>query len=171
MALITKKITLDITPGAIPQVVHVSQYDIGREYSIILMDDGGVVTLPTDTTAKVVGSIGANAFSEDAEITGNVITFELTEAMTAKAGRVWAKIELSKNNAPIQTCAFYLDVDRAGVEAKTIINAPGFQGQVQEGVAAYLELHPVGIVGTLQEDGTLYVEDMSLVADFDSEVF
>jgi len=205
MALVAKTLTLDITPGAIPHVVKVSEYDQNRQYTVTLIDEGGAYEIPSGTTATVEGTIGGNAFSESATVSGNTITFTLSENMTATAGDVWCKIKLTKDSKPIQTAAFILRCDRAGVEADTVIGASGFEEQIADAAGAWLEEqgfssptvdvqeitgghrvtvtdveHPTGqsfdvldgtIVGTLQADGTLYVEDMNLVADFDSEVF
>jgi len=142
VALAQKALRLDITPGAIPQVVNVSEYDENREYTVTLIDEGGVYEIPSGTTATVEGSIGGNAFSESATVSGNTITFTLSESMTAKAGDVWAKIKLVKDSKPIQTAAFILRCDRAGVEADAVIGAPNFQEQINIGVAAYFEGTP-----------------------------
>lgn len=144
MALVNRSILLDITPGAIPQIVNVSEYDQNRAYTVNLVDEGGVFEIPSGMTATVEGSIGGNAFSESATVSGNTITFTLSESMTAKAGDVWCKIKLTKDSKPIQTCAFILRCDKAGAEAETIINAPGFQEQIQNAVNAYLEEHGTG---------------------------
>lgn len=137
MALITKRIMLDITPGAIPQTINVSQKDIGRAYEVTLIDEGGAFTIPAGTTAKVEGTIAAYPFSEDAVVSGNTISFQLTKAMTAVSGKAWTKIMLTKDDEPVSTCAFYLDVDRAGVTAKDIINAPGFEEQLDAAAQRY----------------------------------
>jgi len=139
MALVAKTLTLDITPGSIPQVVNVSEYDENREYTVTLIDDGGVFEIPSGTTATVDGSIGGNAFSESATVSGNTITFTLSESMTALAGDVWCKIKLTKDSKPIQTAAFILRCDRAGVEAGTVIGADGFQEQIDKAVEAYIQ--------------------------------
>lgn len=139
MALVAKTLTLDITPGAIPQVVNVSEYDENREYIVTLVDDGGTFTIPSGTTATIEGTIGGNGFSESATVSGNTITFTLSENMTAKAGDVWCKIKLTKASKPIQTAAFILRCDRAGVEADTVIGASGFEEQIQNAVNDYLE--------------------------------
>lgn len=139
MALVAKTLTLDITPGAIPQVVNVSEYDENREYTVTLIDEGGVYQIPSGTTATVEGTIGGNAFSESAIVSGNTITFTLSESMTAKAGDVWCKIKLTKDSKPIQTCAFILRCDRAGAEAGAVIGASGFEEQIAEAAGAWLE--------------------------------
>jgi len=154
MALVNRSFQLDVTPGAIPQVVKVSEYDENREYTVTLIDEGGVYEIPSGTTAKVEGSIGGNAFSESATVSGNTITFTLTESMTALAGDVWCKIKLTKDSKPIQTAAFILRCDRAGVEAGTVIGAPGFEEQIADAVDAWLDEHGgITVDDTLSQQG------------------
>ena len=159
MALVNKTLTLDITPGAIPQVVNVSEYDENREYTVTLIDDGGTYEIPSGTTATVEGSIGGNAFSESATVSDNTITFTLSESMTAKAGDVWAKIKLVKDSKPIQSCAFILRCDRAGVEAETIIQGSGFEEQIQDAVDDYLDNHGGGVLPSGGQSGQALLSD------------
>lgn len=130
-----------------PPTVHVSEYDIGRAYNVTLVDENGnAFHIPTGTTATVEGTLnGAVGFSVSATISNNQITFALTESMTAYAGKAWCKIKLTLNNQPIQTCAFVLAVDRAGVEAETVIGAPGFEEQIQDAVDNYLDEHGTAV--------------------------
>lgn len=158
MALITKKIMLDITPGAIPQTVNVSQRDTGRRYEITLIDEGGVFQIPSGTVAKVEGTIAAYPFSEDAVVSGNTVSFQLKESMTAVSGMAWTKIVLTKGTDEVGTCAFILNVDRAGVEAKTIINAPGFLALLQSAVDKWMESQD-GIGEAVQEAANAYAEE------------
>ena len=141
MALITHNITLDITPGLIPPVVYVSEYDVGRDFVITLQNRGQAFMIPSGTTAKVEGTIAGHPFSEDATPSGNTVTFALKESMTAFAGRAWTKIKLTQNNKPVSTCGFWLDVDRHGVEAGDVIGAPGFEKQINDAVEDYLDDH------------------------------
>lgn len=124
-----------------PATVHVSEYDVGRAYNVTLVDENGnAFQIPTGTTATVEGTLnGAVGFSTSATISNNQITFALTESMTAYAGYAWCKIKLTLNDEPIQTCAFILAVDRAGVKAETVIGAPGFEEQIQNAVDKYLD--------------------------------
>lgn len=138
MALVNKTLTLDITPGAIPEVVKVSEYDINRQYVVTLLDENGTFSIPSGTTAKVEGTLGGVGFSEDATISGNTITFTLTENMTAKPGDAWCKIKLTNGGKPVSSCAFTLRVDCAGVEADTVIGMAGFQEQIGAAVGEYL---------------------------------
>ena len=171
MALVNQDIVLDVVPGPIPPILHVTEYDENMEGVVTLQRRGQPFQIPTGTTVKIEGTLKGHPFSENATPSGNTVTFMVSKNMTAYSGRAWTKIKLTKDRKPVSTCGFWLDCDRAGVEAGDVIQDSGFQEQINEGVAAYLLANPIGIVGTLQPDGTLYVEDMNLVADFDSEVF
>ena len=141
MALVNKAFSVSVTPGVLPPVIHVSQYDIGREFTVQINGENGVAyTIPTGATASVDGTLnGSVGFTQSATISNNQITFALTESMTAYSGKAWCKIKLTLNSEPIQTCAFILAVDRAGVEAETVIGAPGFEEQIADAAAEWLE--------------------------------
>lgn len=130
-----------------PPVVHVSEYDIGRSYTVGLIgENNDTFTIPTGTTATIEGTLnGVVGFSVPATISNNKVAFTLTESMTAYAGKAWCKIKLTLNDEPIQTCAFIIAVDRAGVESETVIGAPGFEGQIQTAVDNYLEDNPIPV--------------------------
>lgn len=144
MALVTTDFNINITPGAMPPVLHVTEYDIGRSYTVGLIgENNDTFTIPTGTTATIEGTLnGVVGFSVPATISNNKVAFTLTESMTAYAGKAWCKIKLTLNDEPIQTCAFIIAVDRAGVESETVIGAPGFEEQINEGVAAYFDGAP-----------------------------
>lgn len=141
--LVDHEYTLDITPSARPQLVHVSEYDVGRRFTFTITQGGeefiGLTSSVGDVTVE--GTIGSYAFSEPASIENGKIVFQLTESMTAHAGKAWTKIKFANADAPISTCAFFLVVDRAGVEADTVIGASGFEEQIQDAVDDYLDGH------------------------------
>lgn len=139
MALVNQDLVLDVVPGPIPPILHLTEYDENMEVVVTLMRRGQPFTIPTGTTAKVEGTIAGHPFSEDATPSGNTVTFALKESMTAFAGRAWTKIKLMQNNKPVSTCGFWLDCDRAGVEAETVIGAPGFEEQIAEAAGNWLE--------------------------------
>ena len=141
MALVNKAFSVSVAPGMMPPVIHVSEYDIGRSYTVTINGENGeAFTIPTGATASIEGTLnGKVGFSESATIDGNTVSFALTESMTAYSGKAWCKVKLVLNDEPIQTCAFVLAVDRAGVEAETVIGAPGFEEQIEAAVADYLQ--------------------------------
>lgn len=154
--LIDHEYTLDITPSARPQLVPVSEYDVGRIFTFTLKHNGQEMTIPSSYGAVTVeGTIGSYAFSESASIENGKIVFQLTESMTAHAGKAWTKIKFANADAPVSSCAFILAVDRAGVEADTVIGADGFDTQVQNAVDDWFEENPpdYGIDDTLTISG------------------
>ena len=142
--IVLQQIDLDIVPGKIPPIVHVSEYDTGRQILVNLFRDGypfGSNSIES-YDVKVEGSIGKYGFSEDASWAADadgVVSINLTEAMTAIHGRVWTKVKLISDGKQISTCGFWLDVDRAGVEAETVIGAPGFEEKIRNATEDWLE--------------------------------
>lgn len=142
MALVYQKLTLEVTPGAIPPVLHATEYDINMQIDVTFTQRGQPYAIPSGTTAKVDGTLAGHPFRENCTVNGNTVTFILSENMTAYAGRAWTKIVLTKDSWPVSTCGFWLDCDRAGVEAETVIGALNFQEQINQGVAEYFDNDP-----------------------------
>lgn len=153
MALVYHRFKLDVTPGAMPPELNVSEQDINRQIEITLMDGGEEFAIPSGTTATIEGTIGDHGFRANAaSATGCVVTFLLTEDMTACEGRAWVKVKLTKDNAPVSTCGFWLVVDRAGVNANTVIGMSGFEQQLKDGVYDYLDDHQLASIAFLPQD-------------------
>lgn len=149
MAIVQKSFNLDIVPGYAPPVISVSEYDIGRSYEVTLLNDGAAFTIPTGTTASIEGTledyvehsirVKRSIFNADnLTIENNKIYFELNENMTPFSGEVWCKIRLTKDNKPISTCGFIMEVDRAGVNSTDIPQAEGFEEQLRRAIATQL---------------------------------
>lgn len=124
MALISKTFIVDVVPGKTPPTVHVSERDVGRAYYVTLSDDGSQFRIPTGTTAKVEGTIGPYGFSENANVINDTVIFILSSKMTAIKGKVWTKIKLTHDADTISTCAFWLNVDKAGSIEGEYIDPP-----------------------------------------------
>lgn len=157
MALVIQEFTLDITPGGIPPVLHVTEYDENMQVVVHLLQRWQAFTIPTGTTAKVEGTLDGHPFSADATVDGRNVTFELTKGMTAYAGRAWTKIKLTKDGKPVSTCGFWLECDRAGVEAGDVIGAPGFEEQIKDAVDELLDEHGGITLGVNEFDGLVYI--------------
>ena len=134
MALVNQTLKLEITTGGVPPKLHVTEYDENMQVVAQLFQRGQYYEIPSGTTAKVEGTLAGHPFSADATVDGRNVTFELTKSMTAYAGRAWTKIKLTKDGKPVSTCGFWLECDRAGVEAGDVIGAPGFEEQIKDAV-------------------------------------
>lgn len=137
MALVNQDLVLDVVPGPIPPILHLTEYDENMEVVVTLQRRGQPFQIPTGTTVKIEGTLKGHPFSEDGTPSGNTVTFMVSKNMTAYSGRAWTKIKLTKDSKPVSTCGFWLDCDRAGVEAGDVIRESGFTEQIAEAVEAW----------------------------------
>lgn len=189
-------VDLDIVPGRIPPIIHISQYDIGRPIIANMKCEGNDFT-PWDTTlgaafeaifgsgssslgiteVKLEGTIHGIGFSVDAQVNENdnsQLISTITESMTAMAGKARCKFKITHSSGQIHSEPFILDVDRAGVEADTVANMPGFEGQIQDAVDNWMDEHDIHapeLVATIIDGDTLYVDGMEVIANYDEEEF
>ena len=117
--LTVRKSKLSITPGMIPPVVHVSQYDSeALAIAFELYEDGALFPKPSGATAKIeMTKPDRKAISGDCTYAANgTVSFVLTEQMTAKEGITRGKIIiLDSAGGQIGTAAFLMEVDAAGI--------------------------------------------------------
>lgn len=154
MALVNQELFLEITPGAIPPILNVTEYDENMQVIIHLRQRGQAFEIPSGVTAKVEGTLAGHPFRVDATPSGSTVSFELSKAMTGYAGRAWTKIKLINDDKPVHTCGFWLDCDRAGVEAGDVIAMSGFEEQIQTSVDNYLTAQHIVIDDTLSHKGS-----------------
>lgn len=118
-------ITLNLVPDGACEVVHVNQYDVGREFIIRFRDDG-VNAVINNPTVKINGrKSDQHAFLYTESDTydgthpiitksGSGITFQVsiktTEQMTAATGDVLCQLTLEKTGSTIGTLNFILRV-------------------------------------------------------------
>ena len=88
--MLDQTIYLDVVPGSIPRIVNVSQFDEGsRTLHIKLYAGVGEFEIPSGSTAKVQGTKrDKKGFSYSATLNGTEVIRDITQNMTAIAGRV-----------------------------------------------------------------------------------
>ena len=125
--MITQRTRLDMRPGGVLPVVHVSQYDNDAAALIFDLYDGGeLFTVPTGSSVLLNGLKPDNyGFSyQAASISGNTVVCNLTTQMTAVAGAVVCELRV-RNGAGTQiigSCNFILQVEAAALTDDTIIS-------------------------------------------------
>lgn len=117
-----RNIRIDVTPGAEPKVIHVSQYDKNsRTYAAQLYASGAEFTVPEGATVAIIGTKpDGHGFDIPAALEGDTVTFSLHEQMTPVAGRVPCKLTIEKDGAELLTERFILSVDRTALDLDTI---------------------------------------------------
>lgn len=121
--MVTYNINLDITPGGIPKIVHVKQYQTDATLGFKLYSRHGTLTIGNVTDCSVRGTKSdGNGYSADARFVSNTTSVEvtLTDQMTAVAGRQPYEITVTDSTGKMITATFYLDVQRAALDGDTI---------------------------------------------------
>ena len=117
MATITKQtIRVDLTPGRVYPVLHVSQGDVGLEaLEFYVYQNGQPFTIPSEVTAiNIDGMTPVGVFSYPCTWTGNVVTAGLTATMTAERGIDICELALyDATNNKIGTCNFVIAVEES----------------------------------------------------------
>lgn len=109
-------INLDLLPGAMPPIVHVSQGDVGRQFTVSIYDDTGAAYSLTGKTLSIVGHKGdGNVFQyaiPSSAISGNTVTITTEEQMTPVAGKALCEIRIEQGTTKLGTCNFFMDVEQ-----------------------------------------------------------
>ena len=132
--MITTQTELDVSPGGIAPVIHVSQYDTGSRMLIFnLIASAGDLVMPGGVKAEIRGTKpDGNGFSYECEITGKVVTADVTQQMTAAAGKAVCELVLytgeperegaaaSADYSQLATANFILFIERAALDKDTL---------------------------------------------------
>lgn len=115
---------LDITPSGVSQIVKLSQYDKTMPQLVINLYNGAQpFTIPTGCTAYIEGTkADKTGFQYTCVITNNAITADITEQMTAFAGRVACEVVLRKSGERKGSANFFLDIEPAALSDDTIVS-------------------------------------------------
>lgn len=122
--MITQTHKLDVVPGGITTVVHVKQYQTDESLVFNLFSRFGDFEIPADYTECTVRGTKSdgNGYSANAtcDPSNNSVTVQLTEQMTAVAGRQPYEITVTESTGRMITTTFILDVHRAALDADTV---------------------------------------------------
>lgn len=137
---------LDITPGGIPLVIHISQYDVGlRQYTFQPFTSIGEFAYISDATGVTLEATKPDGYAVVQECEYNQdgsITYVLQNQLAAKAGKVWSKIVIHNDNDILGTGTIIWIVDEAGVKDDAIISDSDLSG------LAEFERQMISLVGT-----------------------
>lgn len=161
---------LDMTPGAVPTVVHRSQYD--SDFTIIfeLFARTGEFVIESGTTARLRGT-KTSGTGYSVEIPLNISTKTVTitgdAQMTVAAGENIFEVVLYQGDLEICSSNFVLAVERAAMDADTITDAtvvPELEHleeytqqaaeQAAQSASTYAESWAVGGTGTREGEDT-----------------
>lgn len=120
---ITLYAKLDMTPGAVPTVVHRSQYDSDFTLVFSLYTRTGDFVIASGTTARMRGTkTSGTGYSVPItlDVSAKTVTVTGDQQMTAAAGSNIFEIVLYQGDLEICSSNFILQVERAAMDADTI---------------------------------------------------
>lgn len=140
MSIETYQFNLPITPGAIPPVLHLSQYDSGRTFTAILRDDANVpFELDSGATAVIKGRNAAGiAWQQDCTVSGANVTFTPSGAATDQFGVMPVTIEITESDEIMSPLLMVWNIQRAGYTNEEAVLSPEFETAIQAAVAQAL---------------------------------
>ncbi|MCI1313718.1 MAG: phage baseplate upper protein [Solobacterium sp.] len=118
-------IDLKMTPGGIPPVIHLNQYDRGMtEIVFTLIDDTGYYEIPNGVSVYLVGTkTDQTGFQYDCTFSGHTATITVQEQMTVCSGRVPAELRIiDKDASVISTANLALQVEASALSDKTAVS-------------------------------------------------
>lgn len=94
-----QQIRLNMTPGGLPVVVHVSQSDAGRALTFVLEEGKDAYEIPEGSTVKLVGTKPSGlGFQLPAEYAGNIVKVTVVDTMTNEYGEFEAELRITDAN-------------------------------------------------------------------------
>ena len=135
--MLTQEFDLNMIPDSAPVVVHVNQYDIGEGRLIIsLYKDSSPYNPAAGATVVIQGmKADKHGFNYAASLSGNVVTADVTEQMTAAAGITRCQVVVSEGDNVTGTFVFFLDVQKSALPEDSDMSASDYQ-LVQEMINA-----------------------------------
>ena len=116
-------IDLDVTPGGIPQIIHVKQYQTDAVLQFNLWSSKGDLSIGSVSDCAIRGTKSdGNGYSVSASYssTNRCVTAHLTAQMTAVAGKQPFELTLTDSTGKMITATFYLAVQRAAMDMDTL---------------------------------------------------
>lgn len=117
--MITQAFNLNLIPSSSPVVVHCDQYDHGIGRLVISLYDMDMAYTPSGTATIQGVKPDGNGFAYNASLSGNTVTANLTEQMTAVAGSVRTQIVVTESSGRTGTFVFILEVQPSALPDDT----------------------------------------------------
>lgn len=121
----TITVRLSITPGGIPPVIHLSQYDkTARTLFFLLVDETGTYTVPSGASATIRGTKPDHTgFMYGCTICGTTVSVAVQDQMTVCAGRVPCELRIAGSDGSILgTANFWLAIEATALADDTIVS-------------------------------------------------
>lgn len=167
--MVVENLRIDVTPGGVPLVIHVSQYDAGLRQFNFTPYDKGVQMAKISGATVTMEATKPDGYAVQHPCTYNndgTITYVLQEQLAAVEGQVWSKLTWRNSSGDILGAkAIIWAVDTAGIEDGAVVSesdlplieqAAEFASEYEEKVADMIAEMQI-VPGQVVIDGTLTV--------------
>lgn len=122
MAIVSYPYALDMTPGGVTPVVHVSKYAVDFQIIFTLFARGGTLTIPVGGSAMIRGTkTDGTAYSAACTLSGNTVTVSGDVQMTAAEGDNTFEIVLkTSGGSEVGSANFTLSVELPALDYGTV---------------------------------------------------
>lgn len=119
--MITQTHDLNLIPGSIPPVVHVTQYDkTARTLVFNLWDGETSFSVPSGAAVTIRGTKpDGNGFEYTATASGSTVSMDLQQQMATCAGSVRCEVRIASGTQIIGTADFILEVKPSALNEST----------------------------------------------------
>lgn len=114
-----QSIDLQYAPIGVNPVIHVSQFDVGRQFKLKIYDGATAYSMPSGTTARIDGlkpDKTAFSYSDAVSVSGNTVTVTTKDQMTVLNGTVLCEIRFSDGVNDIGSLNFKLEVEKSPID-------------------------------------------------------
>lgn len=118
---------LNLIPDSAPIVINCDQYDKGTGRLVVKLYEDDIAYTPTGTAVIQGSKPDGHGFAYPATLSGNTVTADLTEQMTAVAGRVRCQIVVTESTGRTGTFVFNLDVQRSALPSDSDMSESDYQ--------------------------------------------
>lgn len=119
--MITQTHDLNLIPGSVPPVVHVTQYDkTARTLVFNLWDGETSFSVPSGAAVTIRGTKpDGNGFEYTATASGSTVSMDLQQQMATCAGSVRCELRIASGTQIIGTADFILEVKPSALNEST----------------------------------------------------
>lgn len=161
--MLRENLSINVTPGGVPVIIHISQYDIGlRTFVFSPYTSHGTFTPDAAAAATLEGTKpDGNIIVHNCEYNASTgeITYTVQEQLAAVSGKVWSKLTIrDTSGGVIGYAAIIWMVDMAGVEDGAIASDSDISA-LQEFIAEFgtINAYKAALDGALAAVGGPYV--------------
>lgn len=114
---------LDLIPGGIKPIIHVSQYDTGQIWKFNIVQNNQLFEIPEHCSVTIQGTKrDGTGFQYPCTYSGSMVTAVETKQMTIYNGDVEAEIVIAKDTEIIGTLNFIIRIERSPLNEDTTIS-------------------------------------------------